>query len=194
MVRKFRTIIAISIIVYILCLFSPGLIIPVHSQTAPPFTSCTSPQGTIKVQHPSGTHGIAGETTNHTGSDTVYNVSGNALTQCFCSDKGEGIQTNWWKITSLTSTNIAVLEREGWIRIPNGTLWGLEEGEYLAKNAPYICANERVGGASDTKSSDVLGLASTGTIIWLLSFLFAGCFFLFIALLLKRRSDRDINQ
>ena len=124
----------------------------------PEFTSCVNPQGSVKASYSSGTHGVPGDQTTYQGSDSVYNVSGNALTQCLCTVDGEGIQTNWWKISSLTSNEIETLKTQGWVFIPDGSAWGLENSSYLAKNSNYACRG--TGGAG----GDVLGLASTGNI------------------------------
>lgn len=204
----FRTFVFIFFTVYVLLVHTSGLILPVYSQTIPSFTSCTNPQGSIRADYPSGTHGIAGETATYSGKDTVYTLSGSTLTQCFCSTNGDGIQTNWWKASSLTPTEISILEREGWIYIPNGVLWGLDQGPYMAKNSTFSCPSSSSGGSSSTTSSsntsesrvggasatndntnNVLGLAATGNIQMLLFFLFGGFFFLFLALFLKRRND-----
>lgn len=184
-----RTIVLRAAVFFVVFVYSLGLRPIVLAQTVPSFTSCIDPQGTIKVRNPSGTHGIAGETGQYSGSDTVWRLSGNTLTQCFCSEDGDGIQTNWWKASSLTATDITVLEREGWEFIPNGSLWGLDEGAYLAKNAPYICGGGRVGGASDTKSGDVLGLATTGDSITLFGLAGLGAVLLLLAIVLRRYSN-----
>lgn len=184
-----RSIIFSVLAFWVISTYSPGLHSVVIAQTVPSFSSCTNPQGSVKADNPSGTHGIVGESGNYSGSDTVYRLSGDTLTQCFCSQNNQGIQTNWWKITSLSPGDIAVLEREGWIYVPNGKLWGLDEGAYLAKNAPYVCSGGRVGGASATNVGDVLGLATTGNMPLLLGLLAIGLLSLLIAFLLKRRSN-----
>ena len=105
----------------------------------PTFPLCANPQGVIRVQYGEGTHGIVGDPTSRTGSDTVYTLSGETLTQCFCSIDGDGIQTNWWKVSSLETDEVNILLTQGWHYIPNGALWGLEETPYLAINSPYGC-------------------------------------------------------
>ncbi len=188
----FRVFTSILLAAHVLMIHTSGHISPVYALTIPSFTSCTNPQGSIRADHPTGTHGIAGETATYSGKDTVYTLTGNTLTQCFCSTSGDGIQTNWWKASSLSSIEISILEREGWISIPNGALWGLDEGAYLAKNTAYACG-DRVGGASASNSGHVLGLAATGNIQLLLFFLFGGFFFLVLALFLKRRNNSAEN-
>lgn len=135
----------------------------------PNFPTCSNPQGTIKISYPDGTHGIVGDSNQYTGKDTVYQLDNGNLSQCFCSASGQGIQTNWWKISSLDSEQIQILKNDGWFYIPNGALWGLEEIPYMAINSNYSClpekTNENGGGSggSDGRSdgrSDGLGCGS----------------------------------
>lgn len=105
----------------------------------PNFPACVSAQGTIVASYPSGTHGIVGDTGTYTGSDTVYKINDVTLVQCFCSENGSGIQTNWWKISSLTEEQLNQLKAEGWVYVPNGAAWGLEDTAYMAKNSNYSC-------------------------------------------------------
>lgn len=147
----------------------------------PTFPSCLNPQGTLSVSYPDGTHGIPGDEGNYTGSDKVYSLNDQSLTQCFCATDGRGIQTNWWKTGDLGEEQIAALKSQGWILIPDGSLWGLEKTGYMAKSANYSCnGNGGTGGGSTNNSSDngtgggeilsattsrygqVLGLATTG--------------------------------
>jgi len=130
----------------------------------PSFPSCSSPQGTIKVQYEQGIHGIVGNTSEYKGSDFVYSLSDLTLMQCFCSEDGSGIQTNWWKVTSLTDEEIQILKNEGWYLVPNGQLWGLSEGAYMAKNSNYSCkSGGGTGGGSVTTSVDTTDHNSPGT-------------------------------
>ena len=119
--------------------------------TVPTFPQCTAPQGVVKVSYPSGTHGIAGSTQTYTGSDTVYTLSEDAITQCFCPPEGSGIQSNWWKVSSLTLDEIENLTNQGWIYIPNGAEWGLTEDPYLVKNSSFVCKD---GGDDDNDDDD----------------------------------------
>lgn len=120
----------------------------------PNFPSCSNPQGTIKVQYNDGTHGIVGDTSSYSGSDTVYQLDSGNLSQCFCSTNGQGIQTNWWKDSSLTEEERQILINSGWIYIPNGALWGLEETAYFAKNANYSCSGNGGNGGSGGSGGD----------------------------------------
>lgn len=133
----------------------------------PNFPTCSNPQGTIKVQYSDGTHGIAGDSAQRTGSDIVYQLDNGNLTQCFCSVDGQGIQTNWWKDSSLSAEQHQTLLNSGWVLIPNGALWGLEERAYFAKNSNFSCGGGNGGGGSSGGSggpgdgrSDGLGCAS----------------------------------
>ena len=113
----------------------------------PNFPACSSPTGSVKVNYTSGIHGIPGDSGEYTGSDVVYTVSDSQLVQCFCAASGSGIQTNWWKVNSLSQSQINQLTSEGWIFIPDGLAWGLDPVAYLAKNSSISC-----GGGSTTST------------------------------------------
>lgn len=145
----------------------------------PNFPACVNPQGT-KIVDVRGTHGVPGDATTYTGVDKVYLVDGkNQVTQCLCLDDGRGIQTNWWKVSSLDENEIKVLKSEGWIYIPNGSAWGLLDAPYIAQNAGFSC-NGGNGGSSGSSSTSagpigqVLGLAFTGNILYVYAFLTFG--------------------
>jgi hypothetical protein len=133
---------------------------PVYAISTPTFPSCVSPQGSIKVSYSSGTHGIVGSGETYTGTDAVYTLTQDTLTQCFCSSTGEGIQTNWWKASSLSESDIAVLKTLGWIYVPAGQLWGLEAAPYVAINTKYACLP---GSSSNTTSGDRSRVTGDGT-------------------------------
>lgn len=156
----------------------------VFAATPPNFPSCSAPQGSVIASYPSGTHGVPGNSSELTGSDTVYVVSEAATLQCFCSDNGSGIQTNWWKATGLTENEISVLTAQGWVYIPDGSVWGLDKAPYLALSAAYSCKQGGTGGGGGSSSNnnssssnigggqvlsaetgEVLGLADTGNIV-----------------------------
>lgn len=146
--------------------------------TAPNFPACAAPTGSLIASYDSGTHGIVGSTSLYSGSDRVYQVSDTQVTQCFCSSDGSGIQTNWWKSSSLSQEQIDLLISQGWHYIPDGDLWGLSTGSYLAQNINYSClpsaSNPPAPTTTTTTSSSggevqgtgtggaVLGLAATG--------------------------------
>lgn len=190
--------------------FYLGLVRTSFAYQVPQFTSCLNPSGSVKANYETGTHGIPGRTASYEGKDTVYNLSGNELTQCFCASSGTGIQTNWWKVSSLTEAEVNGLKSQGWVYIPNGALWGLEEAPYLAFNSDYACGKSSQGsccspttdipgpggsggqGGSGSvlgiSTGSVLGLASTGNTRFLLSVLFVSVFALISGMILKLRA------
>lgn len=139
---------------------------PALAVDIPNFPTCSNPQGTIKVSYSDGTHGIVGDNAQYTGSDTVYQLDNGNLAQCFCSTNGAGIQTNWWKDSSLSEEERQILINSGWIYIPNGALWGLESTAYMTYNSTYSCqANTGGGGGGGSGGpgdgrSDGLGCGS----------------------------------
>lgn len=153
-----------------------GSPVKVYAATPPAFPSCVNPEGTLTSSHPTGTFGIAGKTGGFAGSDAVYKISDQALTQCFCPVDGNGIQTNWWKVSDLTPEEINEQIAKGWILVPDGSVWGLEAEPYLALNLDYSCSTGSVRGTSSKSSNNtgaggqvlsavtgqVLGLAATG--------------------------------
>ena len=170
--------------------------------TPPEFPSCVNPQGTVRVSYSSGTHGVPGVTTSYQGSDTVYNISENALAQCLCTIDGEGIQTNWWKVPQLSSDEIENFKTQGWIFVPDGSVWGLDQAAYLAKNSNFTCRLTGGGESSSNSSSnsnngssvggvssigDILGLAATGNIRVIYGLFFTGLLSLMMGYLLKQK-------
>ena len=146
----------------------------VFAVSTPSFPACANPQGSLKVSYSEGVHGIVGSGATYTGKDTVYTLSDSTTTQCFCGADGNGIQTNWWKASSLTEAEINILKADGWHYVPTGSLWGLAVDPYLAKNISYSCnssssSSGSIQGSSTTQDLDtgtgggeVLGLAATG--------------------------------
>lgn len=179
-----------------------GLINPVLAVDAPDFPICTNISATVKVSFSEGTHGIPGKYEVYSGSDVVYQLTPDTLTQCFCPKEGnEGIQTNWWKMPQ-SEGDIGSLKAQDWIYIPSGALWGLDPTSYLAKNSNYICktttttsggggGSAQGGGAAGTVlgvGGGVLGLAATGNIVTILSLIIAGISSLLLGIILKKRS------
>lgn len=169
----------------------------------PNFTSCVNPQGSIRASHTSGTHGVAGDTNTYTGVDTVYTLNENTYTQCLCTDNGQGIQTNWWNVSSLTQKDLDIFVNQGWIFIQNGSAWGLDSAPYLAKSSNFVCNG--TGGDSSSNSSDggtggpvagssssideFLNLASTGNKIFILLVIFTGISLLSLGLILNLKKS-----
>lgn len=174
--------------ILILLIFSFVFTTSVSAVATPGFPICSNPQGTLKVEYNEGTHGVVGNTSEYKGSDKVYTLSDSTLIQCFCANNGNGIQTNWWKASSLTEEEIEILKRQGWYWVPNGALWGLENVSYLAFNSSYNCKGE--GGIGGPQGS-VLGasttsLATTGNTIILYTIAGIGLTSLILAFVSKK--------
>lgn len=172
-------------------LLSPNFVMAVD---APNFPACSNPQGTLVVSYDSGIHGVAGGTS-YSGSDKVYRLSDISLVQCLCTHNGKGIQTNWWKASSLDEEQVETLKSQGWIYIPTGSVWGLTQDAYLAKNIDYSCSssNGGSGGSSNSSSTStssvigqVLGLAFTGNITLIYSIFILGILSLIYGQILHR--------
>lgn len=153
-----------------------------YGVTTPAFPVCANLQGEVKVSYDSGIHGVPGNSSTLTGKDTVYALSDATLTQCLCTVNGDGIQTNWWKVSSLTEEEKNILISQGWILIPDGLAWGLKEGPYFAKNSNYACTSThsedsgggRGGAVLGASTQAVLGLATTGNILFILTVILTG--------------------
>lgn len=169
-----KNLIFAGILYLALAVFSSSRVLAI---TPPSFPSCLNPQGEIKAHYDSGVHGIPGRSNEYRGSDTVLKLSDETLSQCLCTENGEGIQTNWWKASSLSDSDIAVLKNLGWIYIPSGSVWGLEDTRYMAFNSTYACRGGQGG---------VLGLATTGNIIFLYGLLTLGSISLLLGLWLRK--------
>lgn len=144
MFKKFST--AIAVLVFSMAFgATPALAISDH--LVPDFPACSSPNGTLKVNYVSGTHGIVGNGS-FVGSDAVYIVGDSNLIQCFCAADSSGIQTNWWKVGSLDSEQIKQLQDQGWIYVPTGLAWGLDDVPYFARNIAYSCGGGSTGGGN----------------------------------------------
>ncbi len=133
---------------------------PALAVNTPNFPVCSNPQGTVKVAYETGIHGVPGDSNTYSGKDVVYNVGQDLTTQCLCTVNGGGIQTNWWKVSSLDPEQKQVLLSQGWILIPDGSAWGLEKGEYLAQNSSFACGTTTTTSGGGDGRSDGLGCAS----------------------------------
>lgn len=154
------------------------------------FPVCANPQGSVKSQYASGTHGIPGSSATYQGSDTVYQLSTDKQTQCFCAVDGSGIQTNWLKASGLSEEDINQHKDAGWIYIQNGANWGLDGTAYLSYNSTYSCAGSATGGTGGSvlgaSANAVLGFASTGNIKILLAVTGIGLISLLLGLRLNK--------
>lgn len=102
------------------------------------FSSCANPSGEIISPKSNGEHGIAGYSNTVDGEDTVYSLSSTQVLQCFCNANG-GIQTNWLNAKGMDAKALQSYESNGWIYVPDGSMWGLSEDSYLAFNLSYNC-------------------------------------------------------
>lgn len=126
---------------------------PVAAQSIPSFPACPNPGGQLIASYDDGVHGIPGDAGVYTGADQVFKINDSQVVQCLCQDNGEGIQTIWWKDPGLTSAEVSVIQKQGWIRIPTGSLWGLDDAQYFAKNSAFSCGGGN-GGSSDDNDDD----------------------------------------
>ena len=129
-------------------IFSLFVASPVSAYTVPSFPSCTSPSGTLIASYSSGPHWIPVESGMREGSDAVYSLTDNTNLQCYCDLAGNGIQSDWWKISELTQGEIDTLVGQGWIYVGNGADFGLSAAPYLARNSSFACAGGSDGGFS----------------------------------------------
>lgn len=176
------------VFIFILMAF---FVAPVYAVDAPSFPSCVNPQGTLVASYDTGTHGVVGGTS-YAGSDKVYKLDNTSLVQCLCTTDGKGIQTNWWKASSLDSQQIEILKNQGWIYIPTGSVWGLTQDAYFAKNVDYSCTTGNGGGTGGSESSSigqVLGLAFTGNIKLIYSLFVLGVSSLIYGQILHKSRD-----
>lgn len=183
---------------------------PISAINTPSFPSCLNPQGTVIASYANGNHGIVGYSSALSGTDKVYKLTNETVLQCFCSEDGNGIQTNWLKISDLAEDEIKSLEVQGWIYVPNGAAWGLDNAPYLAKNSNYSCksstsgTSSSTGGGSSSSSSSsssstgggsdltskVLGLAFTGSSEYIYKLWLYGLVALIFGVWIKRYNAR----
>lgn len=134
----------------------------VRAVDMPNFPACPNPSGDVIANYDSGKHGVPGDPTEFEGSDKVVKINDTQVVQCLCPPSGSGVQTLWWKNTGLSQSDISILLKEGWIRIPNGSLWGLDNAEYFAKNSNFICG-EKGGGGGETNNGGGSSVNGTST-------------------------------
>lgn len=120
---------------------------PALAVSDPQFPDCPNPGGSVLAQYSDGSHGIPGDSASHSGSDAVYSLNDTQVVQCFCAPDGTGIQTNWWKQSSLDSDQFNQLVSSGWILVPDGSAWGLASAPYLVRNQTINCGGT-VGASS----------------------------------------------
>src|SRR6266498_792673 len=148
-----------------------GFATPAFAVSTPDFGSCLNPQVAASQVNYKNDHGVAGRTTTYAGTDKIYSLSNGNVLQCLCPENGEGVQTNWLKTSSMSGADIDVLKSQGWIYIATGSIWGLDDVAYLAKNSDYSCKGTTPTPATQ---SNVLALASTGNILAIYGLILAG--------------------
>src|SRR5579871_687717 len=127
---------------------------PSFAQTTAVFPTCSNQLSSPLIANFSdGVHGIPGDTTTHSGRDQVYLLDNNNALQCFCDTSGNGTQSNWQNASGFTDADIKILENEGWIYIPDGSVWGLSSQPYLVLNSSYACLSGGTGGGTSNNSS-----------------------------------------
>ncbi len=131
---------------FLVLLSVAALVSPALAVDVPGFPVCPSSSGTLISSYDSGIHGIVGDMSEHSGSDQVFQINADQLQQCFCSIQGQGIQTNWWKVSELTEQQLQTLQNLGWYFVPNGALWGLQDSPYVAQNSSFSCGGSGGGG------------------------------------------------
>jgi uncharacterized membrane protein YgcG len=180
----------------------------VHGMQSPEFPSCLVPQGTVKAHYESGVHGIVGDYGKYEGADTVYVINDDLVMQCFCPPNGAGIQTNWWMVKDMDKFEKEEHIKNGWIEVPTGSVWNLENKPYLAKNVGYSCLSKSsdapgpgpggVGGGGSSSGgsgssgsssgapSSAPGLASTGSLLSIYQTALMGAFLTVGGMLMKK--------
>ena len=186
--------IVITLVTAFMLFASPG---SVYAVDAPSFPACLNPSGSVIAQYDNGVHGIVGDSVEHKGSDKVYRLNDDTLLQCFCEENGNGIQTNWWRVSALSQNDIDTLVKQGWNFVPSGFIWGLTSDPYVAKNSSYDCKGESTNGvgggnvlSSSTSSSSagsVLSLAATGDNEKIYGLLSLGVALTSLGLLMRKR-------
>ena len=189
---------------------------PVFATAVADFPSCLNAQGTSTAHYADGEHGIAGKDGLVRGEDTVYSIANGNAVQCFCPPDGSAIQTNWLNASQLSPEEIKSYTYSGWILIPDGSVWGLSSGTYLARNISYTCRGENDPGDPSNNSSssnnlssnsssssssnsssgtvlgigggDILGLASTGNIVFIYTLAVLGTVTLLAGIVWERRN------
>lgn len=144
-----KKVITLSVIMYVLSAnFNASL-----AYDAPSFPQCFNYTGIVKVEYKTGWHAIVGDPVLKEGGDVVYSLDEGNILQCFCPDNGKGIQSNWWKFSSLVHDQIESYKKQGWNYVPSGRDWGLDSDPYLVKNISYDC-KPTSSNTSDNASSN----------------------------------------
>lgn len=110
-----------------------------NANAVPDFGSCLNPQWSKTQENTGSNHGVVG-LGSFAGVDSIYRNGGNVL-QCLCTDDGKGYQTNWLKADNMSDSQKSELKSQGWMYVPYGKDWGLDDTPYMAKNIEYTCVN-----------------------------------------------------
>ena len=164
-----KNLITLSLI-FSLFAFTPS---PTFAIDIPAFSTCSAPTGEVIANYSEGIHGIVGETAEYTGSDVVYKMNEWQIVQCYCPpNASQGIETVWWKYQSLNETDVSTLVKQGWVHIPTGKVWGLDDAPYLAKNTRFECRGNGAsgnGGSSGDTGNGTGGPTGYGEILGITS-------------------------
>ncbi|HSA83531.1 MAG TPA: hypothetical protein VLF20_01440 [Patescibacteria group bacterium] len=87
----------------------------------PDFGSCLNPRIAASQVNSGTNHGVVGSSTAYSGTDSIYRLSDGNVLQCLCQDNGDGIQTIWFRASSMTQEDSAYLLANGWIYVPTGS-------------------------------------------------------------------------
>jgi len=173
---------------------------PAFAVSTPDFGSCLNPQVAASQVNTGANHGVVGQMSSYSGTDSIYTLSNGNVMQCLCPDNGSGVQTNWLKVSDMSESDVNVLKNDGWIYIATGSSWGLADVPYLAKNSDFSCRSESTSTSSSNSSSSsssnsqpkvesqVLTLASTGNEVAIYGLILAGITSLIAGLLLNKFS------
>lgn len=177
-----------------------------YAMAVPNFGSCLNPQVAASQVNTGANHGVAGQSSAYSGTDTIYSLQDGNVLQCLCPVEGSGIETEWMKISGISQEELNSFQSQGWIYIPTGAAWGLEDVPYLAKNSDYSCKGSNQSTSSNSNSGNngqstatvvsastqqgVLGLASTGTALPIYALIFAGFVSLFLGVFLSRSNRK----
>lgn len=112
----------------------------------PVLPHCPKPGGDLIVNYDSGLHQIPGNGLLE-GSDKVFRVGDNLFVQCYCPPEESGINTGieaqWIHESYLTPEQEQFVQSLGWLRIEDGTQWGLPAGVYFVNNNFFKCKGDQ---------------------------------------------------
>lgn len=123
----------------------------------PVLPHCPKPGGELIVNYDSGLHQIPGNGLLE-GSDKVYRVGDNLFVQCYCPPQESGITTGieaqWIHESYLTPEQEQFIQTLGWLKIEDGTQWGLPAGVYFVNNSFFKCNDDKACPIIDDKIAE----------------------------------------